>query len=160
MDQYKRQRYRSASIHSTADGVVHDNAPNTVAQPPLQIDLPSPETENRNADTRRLEDTVEHEDVHQIPQSSSDSHLLDEHPSADQTPDGHMNLTLNRCPTFLRRQAQSLLPRRSISAGKQSLALLKERGAMSTPMLPSSAPTRHRARLQRRARPKPSSPTT
>ncbi|EXJ54104.1 hypothetical protein A1O7_09441 [Cladophialophora yegresii CBS 114405] len=160
MDQYKRQRYRSASIHSTADGVVHhssaqDSAPDTDVQSSMQIEPHRPETPDSDADAGRLEDPAENENVHQAQQSSPDSHLSHEHHDADQSPDCHINSPLNRCPTFVRRQAQSLLPRRSISAGKQSPTLSKEQGAMtqgamSTPTLPSSPPTRKRARLQRR----------
>jgi hypothetical protein len=67
--------------------------------------------------------------------------------------------TLNRCPTFVRRHAPSLIPK-ALTGQTSSLAMLNERGTMSTPVLSSSTPTKQRARLQRRIKPKPTSPKT
>ncbi|OCT46116.1 FACT complex subunit pob3 [Cladophialophora carrionii] len=63
-EQYKRQRYRSASIHSTADGAAHpgvaqDSAPNSAVQPSMQIEPQRPETPDPDANAGRLEAPAE-----------------------------------------------------------------------------------------------------
>ncbi len=54
-----------------------------------------------------------------------------------------------RCPTFVRRHAQTHIPRGSVSSERHSLAVLHDRAMMSSPALGLSSPTK-RARLQRK----------
>jgi hypothetical protein len=54
-----------------------------------------------------------------------------------------------RCPTFVRRHAQTHIPRGSVSGERHSLAVLHDRATMSSPVLGLSSPTK-RARSQRK----------
>lgn len=154
MDRYKQQRYRSLSINSTNGVAVH---PGTIPAAPTQVTEPQPsDTATGKAIGARVRvqadcTPADHEE------SSPDFHSPCHHhhrPSDCHSPSRNVSSdTVKHCPTFVRRHTQSLLPKRSMSADKTSLSMLRERGAMSTPTLPSSTPTK-RAKLQRRVRPK------
>ena len=158
-DRYKQRRYRSHSIHSLTERVdalskLDEDSPGSPAQPSPQTNPGRPGTPDQKANAGRTLLQPEGDKNDEQSESSPDSHVLrDNRLTVVRSPDRHVSLgTLNRCPTFIRRQAQSLLPIRPVSKDKTSLAMLKERGAMSTPQLSSPTPSK-RARLQRRIRP-------
>jgi hypothetical protein len=151
------QRYRSLGTHSATEGAVqsamiHETSSGSPTKSTPQRHPRQPESQEKNVKSSPSSAQANNEDKHREPQDNPDSHTTCEHPGFDAEPrDRTVSLqTLNRCPTFVRRHAQSLLPKRLTSGDKHSLAMLKERGAMSTPVLSSPTPTKQRARLQRK----------
>ncbi|KIW94795.1 uncharacterized protein Z519_04772 [Cladophialophora bantiana CBS 173.52] len=163
MSQWKRQRYRTSSVRSTSEAVLGagkagESFPSRVIHSGPR-DCQQPKMPDRQASVRRVQLQGEPQADNPLPKNNPGSPTSTRtcHPPETPQPDGHVNSSaLDRCPTFVRRHAQSRLPRRSVTGDKRALAMLKERGAMSTPVLPVSPPTLppKRLRLQRRVRPK------
>ncbi|KIX97623.1 uncharacterized protein Z520_06401 [Fonsecaea multimorphosa CBS 102226] len=160
--QIKPQQYRSLSIRSTPEAVL---AAGKADEPFRSRDIQSspqdfqpPKSPDKRANACLVQDQGEVQEGHESPKNSPELHtsIYTRYLPEVQQPDGGLDaLALDRCPTFVRRQAQSRLPRRSESKDKQALAMLKARGAVSTPELTASPPTpTKRVRLQRRVRPR------
>ncbi len=163
MDHQKHLRYRNPSVHSIEGGgddstQPHGKTPGSDAQLPQEPRTLEPEDPAAEAAETPGKTQVDCDHDLQRLENSLDSDLACEHGMLEvQSPERHLSLhALNPCPTFVRRHTRSLLPRRSVSGDKQPFAVLKHRGAMSSPELPSSTPTKARARLQRRVGPKQS----
>ena len=162
-DQQKRLRYRNPSTRNISGGAdlprqTYGNPPGSDAQPSPHPRTSEPETPSPETARTLVRTQADCNDNLRRNENSPDSNMTCEHGTPNiQSPERHLSLhTLNRCPKFVRRHAQSLLPRRSVSGDKQPLAVLKQKGAKSSPELPSSTPTKPRARLQRRVAPKQS----
>ncbi|OQU95909.1 hypothetical protein CLAIMM_02065 [Cladophialophora immunda] len=153
-----RQQYRTLSVRSTPEAVLaagkaHESLCGRGAHScPREFQL------QKTPDRRANACQTQFQSDNQSPKNSPELHTSPctrDLPEARQ-PDGELDAGgLDRCPTFVRRHAQSRLPKRSMTGDKQAFAMLKERGAVSTPELPVSPPTpTKRVRLQRRVRPR------
>ncbi|EXJ70970.1 uncharacterized protein A1O5_05963 [Cladophialophora psammophila CBS 110553] len=165
MSQWKRQRCRTPSVRSTPEAVLGAGKAGGYFPSRAVLSGPrnfqQPRMPDRQASVRRVQLQGEPQADNQLPKNSPGSPTSTRtcHLPETPQPDGHGDSSaLDRCPTFVRRHAQSRLPRRSVTGDKRALARLKERGAMSTPVLPVSplTPPPKRVRLQRRVRPKAS----
>ncbi|OAG45480.1 hypothetical protein AYO21_00115 [Fonsecaea monophora] len=156
------QPYRTLSLQSSPEEVhtaerAHAPSRSRDVNPcPRGIQLPKTPERLLNVCGKQAQSELQRDD--QLPKDSPESHVAActrDFPEVRQADEDVDFAALDRCPTFVRRHAQSRLPRRLVTGDKQALAMLKDRGAVSTPELVVSPPTpTKRGRLQRRVRPR------
>ncbi|KAH0842266.1 hypothetical protein FOPE_07602 [Fonsecaea pedrosoi] len=156
------QPYRTLSLQSSPEEVhtaerAHAPSRSRDVNPcPRGIQLPKTPERLLNVCGKQAQSELQRDD--QLPKDSPESHVAActrDFPEVRQADEDVDFAALDRCPTFVRRHAQSRLPRRLVTGDKQALAMLKDRGAVSTPELVVSPPTPTKCgRLQRRVRPR------
>jgi hypothetical protein len=156
-NQYKGHRHQFSSIQTTPERMLM--APKNTEGPtdePVQTgrDESPRRLQSPRKDEPRVTVIVHGENHDPVLECSPKSSALCsiQQPAARQDRDNRASTAdLKRCPTFVRRQTQAHVSKRSSSGDRHSLGVLHDRGTVSSPALVLGSPTK-RARLQRRVK--------
>ncbi|KIX03980.1 uncharacterized protein Z518_07533 [Rhinocladiella mackenziei CBS 650.93] len=156
LDLCRGHHRRSSSIQTTPERMLMPpkatensaSCPARISKEHIQKEPKTPIQKSNEPQVKvRLNDEGEDPAIRSSAGSSASCH--GRHASGGPSRDKCVNsTTLKRCPTFVRRQTQSRLQTRP---DRQSLAVLEERGAMTSPALGLGSPTKH-ARLRRKVK--------